>query len=196
MFFLETVQEERPDLVACIMTQLPLKVGLKEWGTEAHKAAHTEMKQLHFRDTFKPLHWHELSHTEKQTVLKSHMFLKEKRCGKIKGRGCVDGRKQREWTAKSESTSPTITTNAVFLTAVIEALEGRDVAIFDVAGAFMQADMDEVVHVRFTGTMVDMLLEIDEEMYEQRVCFGRSCPRSCKSGASHPTLTTHVSSTR
>ena len=29
----------------------------------------------------------------------------------------------------------------------------------------MQADMDELVHVRFTGKMVDLLLEIDPEMY-------------------------------
>jgi hypothetical protein len=30
----------------------------------------------------------------------------------------------------------------------------------------MQADMDELVHVRFTGKMVNLLLEIDREMYE------------------------------
>ncbi len=59
----------------------------------------------------------------------------------------------------------------MFLTAVIDALEGRDVAIFDVAGAFMQADMDEVVHVRFTGTMVDKLLDIDEEMHGPYVVY-------------------------
>jgi hypothetical protein len=48
---------------------------------------------------------------------------------------------------------------------VIDALEGRDVAVIDVPGAFMQADMDELVHVRFTGKMVDLLLEIDRTMY-------------------------------
>ena len=55
---------------------------------------------------------------------------------------------------------------AVFLTAVIDALEGREVAVFNVPGAFMQANMDELVHVRFTGKMVELLLEIDREMYE------------------------------
>jgi hypothetical protein len=44
-------------------------------------------------------------------------------------------------------------------------LEGRDVAVLDVPGAFMQANMDELVHVRFTGKMVDQLLEIDPQMY-------------------------------
>jgi hypothetical protein len=93
------------------------------------------------------------------------MFLKRKRCGKIKGRGCADGRKQRAHTAREDAASPTVATESVFLTAVIDALEGRDVAIIDVPGAFMQADMDELVHVRFTGKMVDLLLEIDPDMY-------------------------------
>ena len=55
---------------------------------------------------------------------------------------------------------------AMFLTAVINALEGGEVALFDVPGSFMQANMDELVHVRFTGKMVELLLEIDREMYE------------------------------
>jgi hypothetical protein len=29
----------------------------------------------------------------------------------------------------------------------------------------MQADMDELMHVWFTGKMVDLLMEIDESMY-------------------------------
>ena len=94
------------------------------------------------------------------------MYLKRKRCGKYKARGCADGRKQRAWTNKEDASSPTISTEAVFLTSIIDALENRDVAIVDVPGAFMQADMDELVHVRFTGTMVDLLIKIDAEMYE------------------------------
>ena len=47
-------------------------------------------------------------------------------------------------------------------------MEGRCVAVIDVPGAFLQADMpeDETVHVRLTGFMVDTLLEINQELYE------------------------------
>ena len=65
--------------------------------------------------------------------------------------------------------APTVSTEAVFLTAVIDALENRDVADLDVPGAFMQADINELMHVRFTGEMVNMLLQIDKEMYEDYV---------------------------
>ena len=97
------------------------------------------------------------------------MFLKQKRCGKVKGRGCVDGRKQRAYIAKEELTAPMVSTDAVFLTTVIDALEGREVAVLDVPGAFMQSDIDELVHVRFMGEMVSMLLQIDSQMYKDYV---------------------------
>ena len=50
------------------------------------------------------------------------MFLKRKWCGKIKGDGCADGRKQRAYITKEDSTAPMVSTEAVFLTAVINAM--------------------------------------------------------------------------
>jgi hypothetical protein len=57
MFVQEDFYQADPDVVAAIMTKLSLKAGLKEWGEEAFTAAQSEMKQLHFRNTFKPKHW-------------------------------------------------------------------------------------------------------------------------------------------
>ena len=53
--------------------------------------------------------------------------------------------------------------------AVVDAWENRKVAVLDVPGAFMQVDMDELVHVRFEGEMVDKLLEIDHDLYASYV---------------------------
>jgi hypothetical protein len=85
MFVQEDFYQAEPNVIAAIMMQLSLKAGLKEWGDQARMAAHSEMKQLHFRNMFKPKHWRELDDIQHQTVLESHMFLKEKRSGKIKG---------------------------------------------------------------------------------------------------------------
>jgi hypothetical protein len=52
----EEFYQAEPDVVASIIMQLSLKAGLKEWGEEAFTAAQSEMKQLHFRNTFKPKH--------------------------------------------------------------------------------------------------------------------------------------------
>jgi hypothetical protein len=84
MFVQEGFYQAEPDGMAAITTHLSLKAGLKEWGEEASMDAQSEMKQLHFRNAFKPKHWRELSQVQRQTVLDSHMFLKQKRDGKIK----------------------------------------------------------------------------------------------------------------
>jgi hypothetical protein len=57
MFVQEDFYQAEPDAVTVIMTQLSLKAGLKEWVEEDFMAAQSEMKQLHFRNTFKPKHW-------------------------------------------------------------------------------------------------------------------------------------------
>jgi hypothetical protein len=88
--------QAEPDLVASIMAQLSLKAGLKEWGKELFKAAHSEMKQFHLHKTFKPKHWRELSKAQRHTVLESHMFLKLKQDVNIKGRPVAGGNKQRD----------------------------------------------------------------------------------------------------
>eukprot|EP00934_Nitzschia_sp_Nitz4_P001751 Nitzschia sp. Nitz4//scaffold498_size9664//8500//9573//NITZ4_009089-RA/size9664-processed-gene-0.2-mRNA-1//1//CDS//3329553090//1751//frame0 len=97
------------------------------------------------------------------------MFLKRKRSGKVKARGCADGRSQREYTNREDATSPTVANESVFITAVVDGAENREVAVIDVPGAFMQADMDETVHIRLTEVIVDILLEIDP-MYQKFVC--------------------------
>ena len=149
--------------------QMSLKAGLRTFGNDGMKAVEKEMRQLHDRDVMKPVYKKNLTQEQRKEALAYLMFLKRKRCGKIKGRGCADGRKQRAYITKEDSTAPMVSTEAVFLTAVIDAMEGRNVVVLDVPGAFMQAKIDELVHVSFTGAMVTLLLEIDHEMYKDYV---------------------------
>ena len=149
--------------------QMSLKAGLRTFGKDGMKALEKEMRQLHDHDVMKPVYKKSLTQEQRKQALAYLMSLKRKRCGKIKGRGCADGRKQRAYITKEDSTAPMVSTEAVFLTAVIDAMEGRNVVVLDVPGAFMQAEIDELVHVRFTGAMVTLLLEIDHEMYKDYV---------------------------
>ena len=52
------------------------------------------------------------------------------------------------------------------MTAVIDAMENRTVAVVDIPGAFMQADMDPGVYMRIDGAMAELLMEIDYDMYQ------------------------------
>ena len=155
---------------------MSMKRGIKLFGKDGVVAIHKEMQQLNDRKVMAAKHSSELTPEQKKEALAYLVFLKWKQCRKIKGHGCADGRKQRAHIAHEDATSPTVATESVFLMAMIDALEGQDIAIIDVPGAFMQADMDELVHVRFTGKMVDLLLEVNHDMYAPYVTHkGREC---------------------
>jgi hypothetical protein len=53
------------------------------------------------------------------------------------------------------------------LSCVIDASEERDVATADIPGAFMQADMEDLVHMKLEGKMADLLLKIDDAFYRK-----------------------------
>jgi hypothetical protein len=78
------------------------------------------MKQLHFQNTFKPKHWQELSQVQRQTVLESHMFLKQKRDGKINGITVTGGNKQHDYISKEDASSPTVATVSVLMLCIID----------------------------------------------------------------------------
>ena len=58
---------------------------------------------------------------------------------------------------------------SVMLSATMDAMEGRDVATVDIPDAFIQADIDELVHVRFEGEITEMLVKLDPKLYRKYV---------------------------
>jgi hypothetical protein len=113
---------------------------------------------------------------KKRKTLKYLMFLKEKRTGIIQGRGCTDGYKQQSLVTKENASSPTVSLESLLLTCVIDAMERRYVATTDIPGAFMLADMDELVHIRFGGTLVELLVRINHTLYQKHVFIERGKP--------------------
>jgi hypothetical protein len=55
-----------------------MKAALKKWSKATEQAIIIEMKQLHWRNLYKPMHWHELTQAQKEHILKSHIFVEEK----------------------------------------------------------------------------------------------------------------------
>ena len=94
-----------------------------------------EMEQLHYRKVIRPVSAQQLRPEQKKEALRYLMFLSEKRCGKIKARGCADGRKQRLYKTKEETSSPTVSMEALFLSMLIDAVERWSVLICDIPGA-------------------------------------------------------------
>ena len=150
-----------------VMTQYSIKKGLKVFGNAGVDAVTSELKQLHDRKVIQPVLPSKMTNEMKRNALPYLMFLKEKRTGQIKGRGCADGRKQRESLSKEEVSSPTVAVEFVMISCTIDAHEERDVAVVDVPGAFMQADMEDTVYMRIDGAMAELLIQLDPDYYNQ-----------------------------
>ena len=141
-----------------------MKRGLREFKQKGVKAVTVELENLHRRDAF-------LTEKQKHELIALLMFLKEKLDGSIKGRGVADGRKQWEKIEPKDATYPTVSTESVMLKATIDALEGRDVAVADIPGAYLSADMDNEVHLVLRGTLAEMMVAADPALYCQFVSY-------------------------
>ena len=75
----------------------------------------------------------------------------------------ADGSKQRSIVPKEDATSPTIQLKSLIMSLLIDAKEGRDVAISDVVGAYLLAEMKDHVMVKLTGVAVEVLRNVNEK---------------------------------
>ena len=151
-----------------VTPQYGIRKGLKIFGKDGSAAVLKELKQLHELQVISPIHPRTLSKEEIYRALPYLMFLKRKRCGRVKGRGCADGRSQRESISKDEESSPTASITAIMMTCLIDAIEERVVGIVDIPGAFLQCDMPagDVTHIKLVGAMADLLIKIDPKLYQ------------------------------
>ena len=72
------------------------------------------------------------------------MFLKKKRIdGNIKRRTVAGEKKQRSYITREDASSPTVATEAVLMTCIIDAEENRDVAVIDIPNALIQTRVEK-----------------------------------------------------
>jgi hypothetical protein len=150
--------------------------GLKEFGELGYEATVKELDDnLLGMGAVRMLKPTEINRKIRFEALNYLMFLKRKRCGKVKARGCADGRPQREYISKDESSSPTVSIYALMTSCLMDAIEGRKVATCDIPGAFLQADWpaDRDCYLKFEGAMVSMICDIDPK-YKKNVVYGRN----------------------
>jgi hypothetical protein len=151
-----------------IMTQMTATAGIKKHGQAAVDALLQEFCQLDSKNVFEPLDASTLTASQKRESLRAVNLIKEKRSGKLKGRTCADGQSQRSKYTKEETTSPTVSTDALMISLMIDAKERRDVATADVEGAYLHADMEDFVLLKLVGEAVDIICQVNPK-YEKFV---------------------------
>ena len=151
-----------------VLNQMTATKGLKMFGERAVAAMFKEYKQLDDMKVLGKINPESLSANDKRQALRAINLIKEKRCGKIKGRTCADGRPQRAYTQREDASSPTIFLESLMASLLIDAHEERDVAIFDVPGAYLHAELppDKFVLLKIEGAFVDIMCDVNPEYLE------------------------------
>jgi len=94
-------------------------------------------------------------------------LIKIKRCGKVKGRTCADGNVQRNYVPREEASSPTLSNEALMCLLLINSFENREVAVFDVPGAYLHADIPEskfeILKIEDEDDFVDIMCNVNPE---------------------------------
>ena len=152
------------------LNQMSAREGIKLFGQRAIDALFKEFAQLDDKAVFRGVMASSLTTKQKKGALSAINLIKLKRDNELKARTVANGKKHRHLYSKEQSTSPTISHDAMMVSLIIDAIEGRDVAIADIKGAYLLADMDEYVLLRMTGQSVDILCNVNKE-YEKYVTY-------------------------
>jgi hypothetical protein len=120
---------------------------------------------------FAPFKVKEMKPSKRKKAQMALMFLTEKRDKSAKGRMVYNGKPTREWLLCKGVASPTAAIESIMITGVIEAQEERDVMTCNILNAFIQELLlkkdpgEDRVVMKITGVLVDMLVDINPELY-------------------------------
>ena len=120
---LQTTRDRIKYIFGHVMTQMSAKAGIRKHGEAAEAALLTEFAQLEDLSMYQAVDPKSLTRAQKLAALRAINLIKEKRDGRLKGRTVADGRPQRTLYDKSETVSPTVSSDALILSILIDAYE-------------------------------------------------------------------------
>ena len=152
------------EVFAVVLTNYSVQRGIKELGIESMVSLMKEMGQMEDKRVFHPMRYEEITSKDKGKLIRSLMFLKRKRNGVLKSRLVADGRMQVRLSGTDVS-SPTVSSEALFMSAAIDAYEKRVVATVDIEGAYLHCDMDELIIMEVDDVLTSILVTLHPEKY-------------------------------
>ena len=159
--------------VDVVFPQMSVSKGIKNFEERGLAAVIKEFTQLNDgavpsqnKSVVVPIDPKTLTPEDVKKVLKTVNSIEEKRDGRVKGRTCGDGSKQRRYLKYGYSVaSPTVSLEGLITSLVIASFEGRYIYSFDVPGAFLQAELpdDKLLLLRLNGEFVDIMCQVNPE---------------------------------
>ena len=160
------LEERKCNTEVLSSANISVRDALRTRGVEAKRVILKELKQMSDRKVFRTILRSGLDSSDRRSTIRSSMFLKAKyhpegTFDKLKAR-LVAGGDQQDKTLYDDLSSATVSTSSVFTLAAVAAHVDRCIAVVDIDGAFLNADMgDKVpVHMRLDRTMSEFLVTL------------------------------------
>jgi hypothetical protein len=83
-----------------------------------------------------------------------------------------ENKQERDYISKEDASSPTIATEAILLSCIINAKEERDVTVINIPNAFIQTRVEaeeDMAIIKIRGVLVDILIQIAPDLYKSYV---------------------------
>lgn len=118
-----------------------------------------------------------LTESDKKKALDAAVnLIKVKRSGTVKGRTCANGSKGKYYLNENKSIAlPTASIEAIIATLLIDVYEAQKVAIFDIPGAYLHAEMppEHRVLLKIKGQFVNIMCNVNEDFRKHVVIENR-----------------------
>jgi hypothetical protein len=165
-----------------LFAQMSAKKGIKQFGERAIAAMIQEFKQIDTgpmpgKPVVAAVDPKTITTSQKKQALEAVHIIQEKRTGAVKGRTCANGKKQKLYIKDGELyASPTVSLEALMASLIIDVVEGRKVAIFDVPGAYLHAKMpqEDMILMVLRNEFVDIMCSVNPEYKKYVVTDGKS----------------------
>jgi hypothetical protein len=156
---------------------MKIEEAMKVKPQEAEQSILKELRSIHDKGTFKPIHIRDLSYQQRKSIIPSKLFLKDKYSPdgtfeKLKSRLVGGGHRQdRTLYEDHERSSPTLSTTGLFTIAGIAAKRGWDRATADIGTAYLNAKLKDKheIYMKIAPKLSSILCKIDPK-YQEYQC--------------------------
>jgi hypothetical protein len=146
---------------------ITVKKAMTTYPSAAKAAMRKEIGTILRKRVTKPVLLSSLSASQKRSIIRSSLFLKEKYLSTgefdlLKARLVAGGNMQdRSVYSEGETSSPTVAISSAYMLMAIAAHKHRKVATMDVGGAYLNAVMEKDVFMRVDPSIVEVFIELD-----------------------------------
>ena len=102
------------------------------------------------------------------------MFIKRKISERIKTRGCVDNRKQRNYIQKENASFPTVSKEGLMVLCVLNAKENYHVATFNIDSIFLRMATNKRTHIILNGKIINLMTTANPSRYKEYATYTKN----------------------